>query len=258
MEAIDKRIIYYLLKDGRMSQKKIAEELGISPQALNYRLSKLVENGQIKRFALHIAPEFLGRTHGFAAFRTDMDYEENIFSRFKCLEEITIFGFHGNEKMDLNSAMEKAYQKLGKPIMNYTPPPNQEVRNVGETDRNLIEILKNDPRAPISSIAKRLSISNSSAKKRLNHLKDMRIASVIPILDLSKTDAVIYLLFSDKSREVLPAIVQSLIFQISDGKSSISVCYSDSLEQAKKSIKNVRDVDEKSQVMVVYDYDFLN
>ena len=81
---------------------------------------------------------------------------------------------------------------------------------------------------------------------------------MIPILDLSKTDAVIFLLFSNNPEKVRPAIETSLIFQISDNKAGIAVCFSESLEAAKQLIVNARKLDEKSRVMVVYDYDFLN
>lgn len=110
----------------------------------------------------------------------------------------------------------------------------------------------------ISAIARAAGISSASARKRVERLREKRIASVIPILDLSKTDAVIFLLFSNNPGEVTPVVLPSLIFQISDGKSGIAVCFSESLESAKKRINSVRKVDVNSQVMVVYDYDFLN
>lgn len=258
MDTTDKNIIQLLLKDGRIPQKRIADELKISPQALKYRFNKLTEDGIIKKFVLHVNPEFYGDMQGFAAFITDRDYTEDIFSRFRCLEDISIFGFHGNNEAQLDRILKKAYEKLGAPIMNYTPPPSAKLINVSDLDRKVIESLKEDPRMAVASLAKKLSISSASAKKRVERLKERRIASVIPILDLSKTDAVIFLLFSNNPEKVIPAIQSSLIFQISDNKAGIAVCFSESLEVAKKLIVNARKLDEKSRVMVVYDYDFLN
>ncbi len=257
MDLVDKRIIQILLNDGRIPQKKIADELGISAQALKYRFDKLIQDGVIKKFVLHVTPEFFGKNQGFAAFRTDQDYENDIFSRFKCLEDIAIFGFQGNSQKDLDDAMKRAYEKLGDPVMRYTPPSRGQFIRLSDTDVKLIDILRRDPRLSISSIAAELGISGASAKKRIERLREKRIASVIPILDLSKTDAVLFLLFSDNPSEIMPVILSSLIFQISDGKSGISVCFSDSLANAKMKINNVRKIDEKSEVMVVYDYDFL-
>ena len=258
MDSTDKNIIQLLLKDGRIPQKRIADELKISPQALKYRFNKLIEDGIIKKFVLHVNPEFYGNTQGFAAFITDRDYTDDIFSRFRCLEDISIFGFHGNDKNELERILKKAYEKLGAPIMNYTPPPSARLANVSDIDRKVIEALKDDPRMAVAPLAKKLGISSASTKKRIERLKERRIASVIPILDLSKTDAVIFLLFSNNPQKVRPAIETSLIFQISDNKAGIAVCFSESLEAAKQLIVNARKLDEKSRVMVVYDYDFLN
>jgi DNA-binding Lrp family transcriptional regulator len=258
MDWTDKNIIQLLLKDGRIPQKRIADELKISPQALKYRFNKLIDDGIIKKFVLHVNPEFYGNTQGFAAFITDHDYNDDIFSRFRCLEDISIFGFHGNDKNELERILKKAYDKLGPPIMNYTPPASAKLINVSDLDRKVIEALRVDPRISVASLAKKLNISSSSAKKRIERLKEKRIASVIPILDLSKTDAVIFLIFSNKPESIMPAIERSLIFQISDSTAGIAVCFSESLDAAKKLIVNARKMDEKSRVMVVYDYDFLN
>jgi DNA-binding Lrp family transcriptional regulator len=258
MDITDKNIIQLLLKDGRIPQKRIADELKISPQALKYRLNKLIEDGVIKKFVLHVNPEFYGNTQVFAAFVTDHDYTDDIFSRFRCLEDISIFGFQGNNKNEIERILKKAYEKLGPPFMNYTPPLSAKFTSVSDLDRKVIEALKENPRMAVASMAKQLSISSASAKRRILRLKERRIASVIPILDLSKTDAVIFLLFSNKPELVMPVIETSLIFQISDKNGGIAVCFSESLEAAKRLIVNARKSDEKSRVMVVYDYDFLN
>ena len=42
MDVTDKRILFSILKDGRIAQRKIAMDVGISAQALNYRLSRLI------------------------------------------------------------------------------------------------------------------------------------------------------------------------------------------------------------------------
>ena len=64
MDASDKKIIYYLLKDGRTPQRKIASSLGISVQALNYRMSKLIDEGILRKFVLRVHPNFYGRRNG--------------------------------------------------------------------------------------------------------------------------------------------------------------------------------------------------
>lgn len=48
MDSIDKKILIYLFRDGRISQRKIAEEVKLSATSLNYRFNKLIEDGIIK------------------------------------------------------------------------------------------------------------------------------------------------------------------------------------------------------------------
>ncbi|WP_083705244.1 Lrp/AsnC family transcriptional regulator [Cuniculiplasma divulgatum] len=54
MDTVDKKILFSLLKDGRTPQRQIAKEIGISAQTLNYRMTKMIEDGIIVGFIVHI------------------------------------------------------------------------------------------------------------------------------------------------------------------------------------------------------------
>ena len=82
MDNVDKKLIYFLLKDARMPLRKIAEELGISAQALNYRMSKLYETGVIRKYSLHVNPKIYGKVNGFAAYKNDKYMSPNVISNY--------------------------------------------------------------------------------------------------------------------------------------------------------------------------------
>lgn len=256
MDPIDKRIIFSLIRNARLPQRRIAEEVGISAQALNYRMARLKESGVIKRYSLHVNPGFYGMISGFAAFRNDGYDDESIISKFKCLEEITIYEFSANEENELSEHINRAMKVLGPPIMKYIPEPREVKMRIGEIDRKILEELKKDPRVPVPDIAKILNASTSIVRKRLDLMGKNRVISVIAEVDLTKIDAVLFSVISRNVRTLLPSISEQPIFIISDRDNGILVCYSDNLKQARDSIEKMRKTDPDAEVMVVYEYEF--
>jgi Lrp/AsnC family transcriptional regulator for asnA, asnC and gidA len=70
MDEIDLSIIERLTEDARMSFRKIAKELGISPDTVINRYVKLQEKGVIRGSTVVIDPKRIGY-HGMAVFLLD-------------------------------------------------------------------------------------------------------------------------------------------------------------------------------------------
>ncbi len=256
MDPIDKKIIFSLLKNARIPQRQVAEEIGISAQALNYRMSRLKEAGVIKRYALHVNPVFYGMVSGFAAFKNDTYDGDEVISRFKCLEEITIYEFMSPKIEGVDEHISRVSEELGPPVMKYVPEPRELKMRIGEVDRKIVEALKEDPRLPVSDIAKKLDLPNSTVRKRLDLMEKNRVISVIAELDLAKIDSVLYSVISSNIKTLLPYLPEEIILLITDRDNGILVCYSDSLKSARGSIERMRKTDPGAEVMVVYDYEF--
>ncbi|GAB6929123.1 chromate efflux transcriptional regulator ChrS [Paenibacillus sp. JCM 10914] len=60
LDDIDHQIITMLGKNGRMSYTDLAKEIGLSRVAVQARVSSLLDNGVIERFAAVINPEKVG------------------------------------------------------------------------------------------------------------------------------------------------------------------------------------------------------
>jgi DNA-binding Lrp family transcriptional regulator len=256
MDASDKKIIYYLLKDGRTPQRKIASSIGISAQALNYRMTKLMDDGILKRFVLRVHPNFYGKRNGFAAFIGDGKYTGDVVSKFHCLEKINLYEFDGQGLDEVESKIDSAVKVLGEPIMKYIPPSRNLGINVGDLDKSILEILRKDPRIKLSDIAQDLGVPYMTAKRRLDLMKSKGLASVVPLVDLSKGDIVIFSIFSRKFSILNPVLEDYSLFVISDEENGIFVCYSDNLSNAKGAINRVRDIDSEAEVMIIYEYEF--
>lgn len=256
MDSIDKRVILSLLRNARTPQRRVAEDLGISAQALNYRMARLKESGIIKRYSLHVNPAVYGMKSGFAAFRNDTYESASVASRFRCFEEITIYEFTAAEDRDLDDEIRKAVDAMGEPVMRYIPEPRTIGMRIGDADRRIIDALKSDPRMASADIAKLLELSPGVVRKRLDLMEKNRVISVIAEVDLTRIDSVLYSVISGNVNTLFPAIPDQLIFAIADRDNGILVCYSDNLGQAKQTIERMRKIDPDAEVMVVYDYEF--
>lgn len=256
MDQIDKKIAFYLLKNGRMQMREIAKRAGISAQALNYRYSKLLENGIIKRYSLRLNPSLIGKVNVFAAFKNDAYKSENVISKFKCLEEITIYEFIANSVEEAQNCIETASAQIGKPFMQYIPEQERIPINLGDIDRGIINLLRTDPRMSVVSMAAQLDVKPSIVRKRLNLMEKYHVLTVTAELDLSKMDSIIFAVISDNLKSLSSYIDEDLIITISDRGRGIMICYSDNLRNARKVIERMRVYDPSADVMVVYDYEF--
>lgn len=256
MDSIDKGIIFSLISNARLPQRKMAKELNISAQALNYRVARLRDNGIIKKYSLHVNPGFYGMMSGFAAFRKSEYDDESIISKFKCLEEITVYEFSARERNHLEEHIRRAENVLGPPVMKYVPEPLEMKMRIGDLDRDILEELKKEPLVPVPEIARKLGKPSSLIRKRLDLMEKSHAVSVIAEVDLAKIDAVIFSVISRNLQVLLSDISERTIFIISDRNNGILVCYSDNLKQARETIEKMRKNDPDAEVMVVYEYEF--
>ncbi|MCL4345020.1 MAG: winged helix-turn-helix transcriptional regulator [Candidatus Thermoplasmatota archaeon] len=256
MDAVDKNILFYLLKDGRMPQRQIAKSLGISAQTLNYRMSKMIDEKIIEGFVVRVSPAIYGLVDGYAAFVTDQVMDADYVTRLKCLEKITLYGVEGSSEEEVNRKIESFAGKLGQPVMKYIPPPGNYSGNSRDIDRKIIDQLRKMPRAKISEVARAIDLPVIRVKRRYNYLTKNHLLSVIAKVDLSKTDIVLFSIFSENQEILQPVLSEVSIFQIRDEQSGVFVCFADNMVNARSVINTVREKEKNSDVMVVYDYEF--
>ncbi|MCX6774609.1 MAG: Lrp/AsnC family transcriptional regulator [DPANN group archaeon] len=60
IDKVDRKIIDMLLKNSRMSNLEVSKQLGLSHDAVRYRIEKLVRDGAITNFTINIDPAKLG------------------------------------------------------------------------------------------------------------------------------------------------------------------------------------------------------
>lgn len=257
MDEIDNLILYYLLQDGRMTQRLIARNIGISAQTLNYRITKLAEEGVIKNFSVHANSVLYGEITAFAAFQSDNEINSDFFMKINCLEKITLYGVVGRNSEELKTKILKMSKELGEPVMTYNPNMINYQPNSTSIDLLIVEQMRKMPKAKLSDIARSLNLPAIRVKRRYNYLVKNKLIKVIPLLDLSKINSVIFAIFSKNTDLVEPLLSNSIILKIGDENSGIFICFGDNMAASKAIINRVREVEKESDIMVVYDYDFL-
>ena len=60
LDKTDRQIINVLLKNSRLSNQEISKQLGLSHDAIRYRIEKLLRDGVITKFSIEVDPAKLG------------------------------------------------------------------------------------------------------------------------------------------------------------------------------------------------------
>lgn len=255
MDSTDKKILFFLLRDGRMPQRQIAKNIGISAQTLNYRISKLIDEGVIQDFGIRVNPSIYGKVEAYAAFVSDHELTGGYSLIMKCLEKITLYGFIGNSEEEVEQIILEKTNELGTPVMKYMPKLISYSGNSKSIDDLIIGQLRKYPRENLSVIAKNIELPRMSVKRRYNFLRKNNIIGIITKINLSKTDGVVFSIFTVSPLRVAKILEEITFLQIADDSSGVFLCFSQNMAEAKQFIDNVRREEKDSEVMVVYDYD---
>ncbi|AAT44113.1 hypothetical transcriptional regulatory protein [Picrophilus oshimae DSM 9789] len=229
-------------------------DLNISAQDLNYRMKKINEEGIIKKYMLHVNPAFYGKKSLYMAFSGDKIYHGRVSSVIKCLEKTTVYGLSGTDE-ELNKKSMEIVDMLGSPEMRYMPATLEPGVKRIKLDDMIIEQLRMDPLMRTQDIARALNKKYSTVKRRLDYLIEKRVISIIGKLDLSKLNTVILGIFTDRIKDIISRLDESLII-INDDQSGISLSIEKDIITAKSVIENLRKIDNKIEVMIIYDYEF--
>ncbi|ABP94972.1 transcriptional regulator, AsnC family [Metallosphaera sedula] len=253
MDEIDKKIMYLLFRDGRVSQRSLAEELDVTPPTLNYRFKKLEEDGILKGFTLFVNPSFMSRYYGFVAFINQRDFDSDwIFLKFKCVEWLNVYGVMGKSLRDLDEKIEVMSKTLGETRLKYIPEQSPE--ELKPLDASVLSALSKNPRASESEIAQELGIPSKTVSKRLKIMSKKGVFSVLPILDIPKSGLIMFSMFSRNLKKITGVLESCTIYRITDGRAGINVCLVENMLQTRNYVNAARLQDPDSDVMIIYEY----
>jgi len=90
IDKIDRKIIELLKKDGRMSYRKIAEEIGRTEVTVRRRVRKLIKEGVIRKFTVVIDPVKIGKSvQAFISIPVDVKETSKLVEKLRDMEEVS-------------------------------------------------------------------------------------------------------------------------------------------------------------------------
>lgn len=256
MDALDKQILISMLKSGRYSTTIIATETGISPQLVNYRLKKMLDSNIIKSFKIHLNPYYFNARSVFVAFEgSNISVPQEATSIFKCLEKLYFFELQMDDQNQIEWKIKTLSEKYGNLVMKYSPRAPSNIMPLNNNDLQILKILAEKPTTSILEISNNLNTSPRKIRKRIDLMRDHNVFNIIPIIDLSKVDFYFYAFFSKN-----PFIINNLkgpwTLRIKDESAGIFIGAANSIAEIKKNLEIAKEVDNNTEVMMIYEYDF--
>ncbi|TRM74727.1 transcriptional regulator [Sulfolobus sp. B1] len=251
MDETDREIIFNLLKNGRVSQNKLAKIVNLAPPSLNARFKRLIDEGIIRDFKVFINPNLINKYFAYYAFPNLREaHSDKIFVKFNCLENFNVYGFLGNSINEIRETVRGIEAEVGNPIMEYLPP--QSPLKPKKLHLLLLRTLVENPRAEMGEIAHALNLKVSKVKRLMSELKGV---TIIPEVDLIKADSLLLGVFTKKVDEIRNITNRFSIITISGVLGGVDVSFVGSIRNAKEIVDKVRGVDPQAQVMLVYNYE---
>lgn len=256
MDEIDREILISLLMKGGISQSEISKMIGSSTQRINYRMKKMLEEGIIKNFKVHINPYFLNGMNLFVAYEGTKNIDlRGIGSVFRCLERTDFYELQAMNEKELLDLTNYMSVEFGNKIMQYRPRVPELKNKINYYDLLILRELLKNPTINYIKLSQILGTRAPLIRKRINRMKSIGVFSIIPIIDLSKTDIFLFTIISGRRLEN-KLNVSNTILKIIDDNASIYVGIEKSMSNIRKNLSYVRKIDKNAEVMVVYDYDF--
>jgi DNA-binding Lrp family transcriptional regulator len=187
LDKIDLNILAALARDCRTSYRSIGSQIGITSKSVKSRVKNMLRCGIIEKFVVRVNPSGFGyRTAHVLVMRKNGITKEGVIERVKQFADLA---FHVHHMGSTSAAAviikqlldDKIVQSLNdslKPaIINWIYVSELPVStNISETDLRIIKcLLISGARMEISEIAKELGISEKTAIRRLDRMKEGRI-----------------------------------------------------------------------------------
>ncbi len=235
LDLKDRKLLYWLDQNSRATNKELSKKVGLTEQAIGYKIKKLHEEGIIKNFVTFLNTLSLGYTHYKVFVKLNnlkQGQEENIIK--KLIENPNIswvvqtsgrydlsFSVLAKTPREFIEIYEKLESKLGKNIVeknvviNTNSPgftrnwlidekksnmleykSSKEVMQIDEIDKKVIGAISQDSRKNIVDIAQEIEETVDIVKYRLKKLKENKVINGFTIqIDLEKLGYEYYSVF---------------------------------------------------------------
>jgi DNA-binding Lrp family transcriptional regulator len=189
LDTVDRTILTHLCKNCRVSYKSLAQETGMSPNAVKNRVTNLIESGVVSRFRVALSNKMIGTEYHQGIVHSDGSEDvDNFVSRLgespmighvSTLASVTggaylVWGEH----IGLNKLHELGRFLRGQPEVQRVEMhpisfdyPSGRMR-LEKLHLRVLRCFIDDPRMPISDIAERCAIAPRTARRALREMEE--------------------------------------------------------------------------------------
>lgn len=235
LDLKDKKLLYWLDQNSRATNKELGKKVGLTEQAIGYKLKRLQEEGVIKNFVTFINTLSLGYTH-YKVFiklqNTTEEIEQTLINSLVSNLNIR-WVVSSSGKYDLSFSIlaktpeefSQVYQKIESEFGKYISERNivinikspgftreflidgqqskkldyqasREIEEIDDVDKQILKEISQNARENIVDIAKKINKTTDIVKYRLKRLKERKIISGFTVqLDLEKLSYEYYSVF---------------------------------------------------------------
>ena len=180
MDELDIQILSILLDNCRESDRQIGKRIGISGNAVNSRIQKMIQNKIIEKFTLKIEPPVLGYNVLYIVV-SGQDLNQILkqvkligepFFVVPCVGDITVCSIVIKENVEAKIELAKKIMKDVR-VLSIFEAQNPGIRSdLTKTDLEIINVLLENPRAQIDEIAKATYLSTKTITRSLDKLQN--------------------------------------------------------------------------------------
>ena len=208
LDDIDLRIIRLLARDSRAPYKDIASAVGISSNAAKERINKMISNGVIERFAVRINPVIFGYERECILTLTNIDKtikEQEILNKVSLIGDVIVYVKHLEGTAGFVVCVRAGAEDKMATLTDLLKPASVEsifvsykpiTMRIHTSDFEIIKCLLSDPRMLIDDIAKEVSLSSKTVRRRLEMMRESHIIEFFILTNLSSMQLTGYVEFA--------------------------------------------------------------
>ncbi|MHA2312525.1 MAG: winged helix-turn-helix transcriptional regulator [Candidatus Thorarchaeota archaeon] len=218
MDDIDKRIIFALDRDCRLSYQAIADKIGLTANATKKRIGKLVESGVIDRFMTTLSLAMIDADLVLAIVQTDgTEFQDDIIEKIGSNPSVVqvsavasgigglyfVFAALGGSKalLDFGSNIRRIDSVKDLDIHVTLSQKGKKV-NLSKTQKKVLRHLVEDPRASITDVAKATGMTARRARRAIDDIRNGGGVAFAVFWNLGKgglTEVLMHISYDEKS-----------------------------------------------------------
>jgi DNA-binding Lrp family transcriptional regulator len=185
IDEYDIYILRILARNCRASYRSISLDLGITTNTVKNRIKNLIENKIIRRYVIHINYAILGYKKNCLVILRDNISPHMIIEKFNtfgsvylhvdCLGGTSVFGIVFKESMDDLESLLSSVIRPATLCNIFAGDLDSRVVALTSTDLEMIKYLLSEPRMKNENIARLMSVSQKTVRRRLEFMIRNRV-----------------------------------------------------------------------------------